>query len=82
MNNEIKRVEVVKTSGPRPVALVWKYPTYKRIEFESLGEAAGHLNTYSQYLKSYLDQDIHYMGTFGCYIYELERPKEYVNALF
>lgn len=80
-NDEMKRVEVVKTSGTRPVALEWKNPD-RRIEFESLGAAAKHLKTYSQYLKGYLDNGIPYMGTYGCYIYELEKPKEYVNALF
>lgn len=79
--DDVKRVEVVKTSGTRPVVLEWKNPD-RRIEFESLGAAAKYLKTYSQYLKSYLDGDIHYMGTYGCYIYELEKPKEYVNALF
>lgn len=81
MIDEMKRVEVIKTSNPRPVVLEWKNPN-RQIEFESLGAAARHLKTYPQYLKSYLDDDIHYMGKFGCSIYELERPKEYVNALF
>lgn len=51
---------------------------------DTLGQAAKFLGVESSYLKSYLDEGVEYMGKYGYYIHEQERPREpeNINALF
>lgn len=75
---------IYKGQKTRPVELVKKYPKYECLKFDTLGQAARFLGVESSYLKSYLDDGVEYMGKYGYYIHEQERPRESenINALF
>lgn len=74
----------IQRKKTRPVELVKKYPKYEYLKFDTLGQAARFLGVRSSYLKSYLDEGVEYMGKYGYYIHEQERPREpkNINALF
>ena len=75
---------IIKGQKTRPVELVKKYPKYECLMFDTLGQAARFLGVKSSYLKSYLDDGVEYMGKYGYYIHEQEKPREpeNINALF
>lgn len=81
---KLNQMIIIKVQKTRPVELVKKYPKYECLKFDTLGQAARFLGVESSYLKSYLDEGVEYMGKYGYYIHEQERPREpeNINALF
>lgn len=81
---KLNQMIIIKGQKTRPVELVKKYPKYECLKFDTLGQAAKFLGVESSYLKSYLDEGVEYMGKYGYYIHEQERPREpeNINALF
>ena len=81
---KLNQMIIIKRQKTRPVELVKKYPKYECLKFDTLGQAARFLGVESSYLKSYLDEGVEYMGKYGYYIHEQERPREpeNINALF
>ena len=81
---KLNQMIIIKIQKTRPVELVKKYPKYECLKFDTLGQAARFLGVESSYLKSYLDEGVEYMGKYGYYIHEQERPREpeNINALF
>lgn len=81
---KLNQMIIIKRQKTRPVELVKKYPKYECLKFDTLGQAAKFLGVESSYLKSYLDEGVEYMGKYGYYIHEQERPREpeNINALF